>query len=87
MVKIKNRCLQPLYKVEFFKIINITGDKTNNKLNNNVSSNLLFQKVVLFPKLSILSALFVNLTSKNNIEITIKKEKGIDIVPSTQTGI
>ena len=85
--KIKKRCLHPLYRVEFFKIINIIGANTNNKLNNKKNSNLLFQKRANPAVFSKFNTLFENLKIIKVIEITIKIEKGIERVPSIQTGI
>tara|TARA_Y100001936_G_C16047337_1_gene655487 strand:- start:218 stop:472 length:255 start_codon:yes stop_codon:yes gene_type:complete len=83
----KKRCRHPLYRVEFFKIINITGDMINNKLNNKKNSNLLFQKNIDPFILSELTTLLVVLKIVKIIEITIRIEKGIERVPSIQTGI
>ena len=76
-----------MYIVEFFKIINITGDIINNKLNNKKNSNLLFQKNIVAPILSELTTLLIDLIIIKITEITIRIEKGIERVPSIQTGI
>ena len=76
-----------MYRVEFFKIINIIGDIINNKLNNKKNSNLLFQKNVVAFILSELTTLLVDLIIIKITEITIRIEKGIERVPSIQTGI
>ena len=57
-----------------FKIINITGDIINNKLNNKKNSNLLFQNIVA-PILSELTSLLIDLIIIKITEITIRIEK------------